>query len=84
MDFSGVSKRAPAHLYRQIAAVVESAIESGELRPDDPIPSEQQIMNETGASRVAVRHAVEYLREKGRVYTIAYLGSFVVSGRKPE
>jgi GntR family transcriptional regulator len=76
-DFSRVSRRADAHLYMQIARAIEEAITTGELRPRDPIPSEKDIMDATAASRSAVRHAVAYLREKGVVYTIPHLGTFV-------
>jgi DNA-binding GntR family transcriptional regulator len=76
MDFSGVSRRADRHLYQQIAGVIETAIAGGEIAPGDPIPSEQHIMDATGASRWAVRHAVEWLRARGVVYTVPHLGSF--------
>jgi GntR family transcriptional regulator len=77
MDFSGVSRRGDTHLYQQIAAVIEDAIAAGELRARDPVPSEQHIMDATGASRAAVRHAIAYLRDRGVLYTVAHLGSFV-------
>jgi DNA-binding GntR family transcriptional regulator len=77
MDFGGVSKRGDTHLYLQIAKVIQDAIASGELHSRDPVPSEQRIMDETGVSRWAVRHAIAYLREQGTVYTVPQLGSFV-------
>jgi DNA-binding GntR family transcriptional regulator len=33
-------------------------------------------MDETGAARGTVRHAMALLREKGLIYTRPYLGSF--------
>lgn len=76
-DFSGVSRRADKHLYQQIAKAIEDAITSGELRPGEPIPSERYITGATGASRWAVRHAIAHLRERGLLYTVADLGTFV-------
>lgn len=76
-DFSKVSRRRNSHLYQQIAAAIEASIATGELGPDDPIPSEKDIMDATGASRWAVRHAVAHLRERGIVYTVPHLGSFI-------
>lgn len=77
MDFSGVSRHgADRWLYQQIADVIAEAIESGELRPRQQIPTEKDLMDVTGASRQAVRHAIADLRERGYVYTIAQLGTF--------
>ncbi|MGH3295745.1 MAG: winged helix-turn-helix domain-containing protein [Trebonia sp.] len=77
LDFSEVNKRGDRHLYEQIAAVIAQAVTDGTLRPRDRIPSEQEIMDATGASRAAVRHAVAHLRDEGTVYTVKHLGSFV-------
>jgi DNA-binding GntR family transcriptional regulator len=77
MDFSGFRARgADRWPYEQIADTIEKAIRSGELGPRDPVPSEQTIMDETGAARGTVRHAMALLREKGLIYTRPYLGSF--------
>lgn len=76
-DFSRITRRADRHLYQQIAQAIEDAITSGELRPGEPIPSERYITGATGASRWAVRHAIASLREKGVIYTVRDLGSFV-------
>jgi DNA-binding GntR family transcriptional regulator len=77
MDFSGVGAPSDTHLYLRIAAVIESAIKSGELPPGAPLPSEQQIIGATGAARNTVRKAIGRLRENGLVYTVPHLGSFV-------
>jgi GntR family transcriptional regulator len=76
-DFSSVSRRRDTHLYQQIAAAIEADIAAGNLKPGEPIPSEKDIMDATGASRWAVRHAIAHLREQGTLYTVAHLGSFV-------
>jgi len=41
------------------------------------VPSEQRLMQETGAARGTVRRAMALLREKGKIYTIPQLGSFI-------
>lgn len=82
LDFSGIRlhgyDRWP---YQQIAGVIEDAITGGKLRPGDPVPSEKDLADLTGASRWAVRHAIAHLREQGRIYTVAHLGSFVSERR---
>jgi GntR family transcriptional regulator len=67
--------------YRQIANIIRRRIESGELQPERPIPSEAQIMQEFGVARATARHAVELLRDAGLVVKVPGLGTFV---RKPK
>jgi DNA-binding GntR family transcriptional regulator len=77
VDFSGVTRHgADRWLYQQIADVIAEAIKSGELRPRQQLPTEKDLMDATGASRQAVRHAIADLRERGYIYTVPQLGSF--------
>lgn len=69
---------APVARYRQIAEIIAGRIERGEIEPNRPIPSEQQVMQEFGVARDTVRHAVEVLRERGLVITVPGIGTFVV------
>jgi GntR family transcriptional regulator len=78
MDFSSFRTRGTDRWpHQQIADTIEAAIDSGELRPGEPVPSEQRLMQETGAARGTVRRAMALLREKGKIYTIPQLGSFI-------
>ena len=72
-----IKYRAPESPHRQIAAWVRSRIEAGELSPDDPIPSEKDLMDLFGVARTTARRAVAHLRELGLVYTVAGRGTFV-------
>jgi DNA-binding GntR family transcriptional regulator len=65
-------------LYLQLAAILRRAIESGQLRPRDPVPSENYLMQEHGLSRDTVRHALEVLRQEGLVKTFVGRGTFVM------
>lgn len=67
----------PTPVYRQLAAVIRKRIESGELGPRDPIPSEKQLVQEHGVARETVRAAIRLLREEGHVYTLPQRGTFV-------
>ena len=58
---------APVPRYRQIANIIRQRIESGELQPERPIPSEAQIMQEFGVARATARHAAGLLRDEGLV-----------------
>ena len=63
--------------YKQIAAIIARRIRDGELLPRHPIPSEAQMVQEWGVARSTARHAVEYLRDQGLVYTVQGRGTFV-------
>jgi DNA-binding GntR family transcriptional regulator len=67
----------PVPRYRQVSDIIKARIESGELQPDRPIPSEAQIMGEFGCARATVRHAVELLVEQGLVVKVPGVGTFV-------
>lgn len=67
----------PVTPYRQITAWIISRIESGELRPDRPIPSEKTLVQEFGVARSTARRAVEWLRDHHWVYTVPQRGSYV-------
>jgi GntR family transcriptional regulator len=73
----GYDPLAPVPRYRQIAAIIRRRIESGELQPERPIPSEAQIMEEFGVARATARHAAELLRDEGLVVKVPGLGTFV-------
>jgi DNA-binding GntR family transcriptional regulator len=78
LDFEeGMSRRRDTFVYLQIAGVLEDAIRSGELSPGEPVPSEKELQDLTGAGRNAVRQAIAHLRDKGLVYTVPHLRSFV-------
>ncbi|MGH3388825.1 MAG: GntR family transcriptional regulator [Actinomadura sp.] len=73
-----IDRDSPTPVYQQIAAWVARRIESGELQPDRPIPSEKTLMQEAeGVARTTVRRAVEHLRDQGLIYTVPQRGSYV-------
>ena len=65
-------------LYVQLADVIAGKIESGELAPDRPIPSENHLADEYGVARLTARRAAQELRERGLIITVRGKGSFVV------
>ena len=67
----------PTPLYEQLARVLRRMIQSGELQPRDPVPSESQLQQEHGVSRGTIRRALDILRDEGLVVTIAGRGTFV-------
>lgn len=67
----------PTPLYVQLANILRRMIETGELEPRTPLPSESYLQQEHGVARGTVRMAVRILRDEGLVITIGGRGSFV-------
>jgi DNA-binding FadR family transcriptional regulator len=80
-----------AKVFRGIRAVqrtqavrdqVLRAIERGDLRPGEPLPSERTFVELLGVSRVSVREAIRSLEAVGVVEVRERRGSFVAGGAK--
>lgn len=67
----------PTPIYVQLADVIAKRIETGELAPRRPIPSESTLQQEYGVARGTVRAAVRLLRERGLVMTVPQRGTYV-------
>lgn len=68
-------------VYLKIIEDIKKKINSAELKPGDPVPSEKTLCNEYGASRMTVRKGLAILANEGYIYSIPGKGNFV---RKPE
>ncbi len=68
-------------LYAQIHQSLRQMISSGEISPGAPVPSERELTEQYGVSRMTARQALRALRQDGLVYRERGLGTFV-SGRK--
>lgn len=68
-------------LWRRIADDLERAIATGELRPGDRLPGENEIATQHGVNRHTVRRAIAELAARGLVRAARGSGTFVESGR---
>jgi DNA-binding GntR family transcriptional regulator len=68
-------------VYVQVADILRARIESGQLLPDRPVPSESQLQQEFGVARGTARKAIAVLREQGFVVTVKGRGSYVHPAR---
>src|SRR5215213_8982059 len=68
-------------VFRQLADLLRNQIQSGQLGPGDPLPSELRLAQEYGISRTTVRQAIAQLRTEGLVSVERPRGTFV---RVPE
>jgi GntR family transcriptional regulator, N-acetylglucosamine utilization regulator len=64
-------------LYLQIQEYIAEQIESGSLKPESRIPSERELSNELGVSRMTVRRALTELVNEGLLERVHGAGTFV-------
>lgn len=67
----------PLPLYYRIKQDLLAAMESRELQPGDRLPSERELTERYGVSRMTVRHAIGHLEQEGFVRRVQGKGSFV-------
>src|SRR5690554_2839480 len=72
-----MSKHTPAPLYEQLKEALCARIRNGEFKPGDRIPSETELADEAGVSRITSKRALEELAQDGWVYRIRGKGTFV-------
>ena len=76
-----LNKESPVPLYLQVKEIFSHKIDSGELQPHDRLPSERELGEELGISRMTVRQALTQLTHDGRIYTIVGKGTYVAPPR---
>jgi len=72
-----LDKTLPIPLYYQLAENLREQIESGALKPGSQLPSERELGEELGISRMTVRQASTYLAQKGTLVIKPGVGTFV-------
>ncbi len=77
-----IDRNSAEPLYLQIRRAVLKAIREGKLLPHQRVPSERELSEAMGISRMTVRQALQTLINDGYLYTVPGKGTFV--GRKPK
>jgi GntR family transcriptional regulator len=72
-----VNKSTGTPLYRQLCDVVIQAIKDGRLLPNERIPSDRELCEELGMSRMTIRHAMAELVREGWLHSQTGKGTFV-------
>ena len=67
----------PTPYYQQVADALRARIRSGELRPGDRVPSENEIKRDHQVARETARKALSVLRDEGLIVTMPARGSYV-------
>ncbi len=73
----------PVPVYKQIAEMIRTRIDHGDLAPGDPLPSEAELTTEYGIARLTARRVARELRERGLAHTVHGEGTFVGDGTVP-
>lgn len=69
--------RGPVPIYKVIMQAIKDDIAAGRLEPGQALPTEGELGETHGASRLTVRRALADLREEGVIYTVRAEGSYV-------
>jgi GntR family transcriptional regulator len=72
-----IDRNSPMPLYYQLKRLLLAKIDSGELKPGDIFPTEQQIQDGHNVSRTTVRQALSELEDEGKIVRHRGRGTFV-------
>lgn len=82
MQAERLDRDAEVPLWQQLVAVLRTAIQRGDLAPDQALPSEAELIGRFGVSRTVVREALAELVREGLIYKVRAKGSFVAPDRR--
>lgn len=77
LDPAAIDRDAPLPLYHQLRQALLEPLERGRWKEGDPIPSEREICDTYGVSRITVRRAVNELVREGFLESYQGRGTFV-------
>ena len=69
--------KGPEPIYRHLQESIIARVRKGDFKPDDALPSENELAEDYGISRGSVRTALKELQDKGVIYSVAGKGSFI-------
>lgn len=75
--FVTLSPSHPDPMYKQVTDQIKDAIASGDLKPNDRLPSVRELSEALKVSSITIKRAYADLETDGYVLTRAGLGSFV-------
>lgn len=77
-----IDTRSSEPSYRQLARQLRDAVTSGEIEPDEALPSLNRIKQETGLAPGTIQRAIGILVDEGIAYTVPGRGTF--AGRRAD
>jgi len=79
-----LDKTSGTPLYAQLADQLRKQIQGNQLLPDTQLPSERELCEQHGISRITVRKAMDELLHEGAVYTCVGKGTYVAEPKLSE
>jgi GntR family transcriptional regulator len=77
MSMTSIDPHSPVPKYFQLRTILLDLIEGAELPVNAAVPSERELCQRYGLSRMTVRQAIDHLVAEGRVYRVPGKGTFV-------
>src|SRR5574341_1376754 len=74
-----VQRETQIPLYRQIKDHLDEMILAGGALPGSRLPSEKELQDQLGVSRITVRQAMQQLEAEGKVVRVPGKGTFVLA-----
>lgn len=75
--FIALSPSHPDPMYKQVTDQIKNAIASGDLKPEEKLPSVRELSEALKISAITVKRAYLDLENEGFIFTRAGMGSFV-------
>jgi GntR family transcriptional regulator len=75
--FVVLSPTHPDPMYKQVTDQIKDAIASGDLKPNDRLPSVRELSEALNVSAITIKRAYQDLETDGFILTRAGMGSFV-------
>ncbi|MCC6616137.1 MAG: GntR family transcriptional regulator [Anaerolineae bacterium] len=79
-----ILRDSPIPLYQQLYDVLRQQISTGELQPGDPLPTEEQLTETYGISRVTTRKALQLLADEGLLIRHPGKGTYINTQKTEE
>jgi GntR family transcriptional regulator len=77
--FVVLSPTHPDPMYKQVTDQIKDAIASGDLKPNDRLPSVRELSEALNVSAITIKRAYQDLESEGFILTRAGLGSYVAT-----
>jgi GntR family transcriptional regulator len=81
---NAVDRDSAVPIYSQVEALILEPIHNGQLKPGAKAPSEREIAETLGISRMTARAAVSNLVQSGYLYSVPGKGTFVANPKLPQ
>jgi GntR family transcriptional regulator len=73
----GIDRSSPVPYYLQLSQLMELAIDRGDFRPGDRLPSESDLCRDYELARSTVRETLRHLSDMGKIKMVPRRGAFV-------